>query len=210
MTKKAQTKFIFLKKKNLPKNNLKKKNKAHQYHLHIILLKIINKNPISQSKSTSPTTFFYLTKCAFVVCSSGLLTPCKSWSFYFIHFFPPRPFFIKRFKKGFITILILDDTNYFNVFFSFLQIRAPPQPKCTALWVGNVDPELVTEKQMSQLFGKCGKVASVRILAQKYCAFVNYVDPSSAVIAMEKLQVKLITFNFKIQIQIMHGLIIKC
>ena len=67
--------------------------------------------------------------------------------------------------------------------------RAPPQPKCTALWVGNVDPQLVTEKQMSQLFGKCGKVSSVRILPHKYCAFVNYMDPKSAGTAMEKLQV---------------------
>jgi len=68
------------------------------------------------------------------------------------------------------------------------QPKAPPQPKCTALWVGNVDPQLVTEKQMSQLFGKCGKVSSVRILPHKYCAFVNYMDPKSAVAAMEKLQ----------------------
>lgn len=66
--------------------------------------------------------------------------------------------------------------------------KPPPQPKCTALWVGNVDPQLVTEKQMSQLFSKCGKVSSVRILPHKYCAFVNYTDPSSAVVAMEKLQ----------------------
>ena len=65
----------------------------------------------------------------------------------------------------------------------------PPEPKCTALWVGNVDPEMVTEKQMTQLFSKCGKVNSVRILPHKYCAFVNYNDPQCAVAAMEKLQV---------------------
>jgi len=62
------------------------------------------------------------------------------------------------------------------------------EPKCTALWVGNVDPQLVTEKQMMQLFSKCGKVVSVRILPHKYCAFVNYSESTSAVAAMEKLQ----------------------
>lgn len=83
---------------------------------------------------------------------------------------------------------------YTKLVISFLVIfRAPPQPKCTALWVGNVDPQLVTEKQMSQLFGKCGKVSSVRILPHKYCAFVNYMDPKSAVAAMEKLQVNFFT-----------------
>ncbi|XP_057306307.1 uncharacterized protein LOC130644641 isoform X2 [Hydractinia symbiolongicarpus] len=63
-----------------------------------------------------------------------------------------------------------------------------PEPKCTALWVGNVDPQLVKEKQMTQLFSKCGRVSSVRILPHKYCAFVNYVEASSASLAMEKLQ----------------------
>jgi len=62
------------------------------------------------------------------------------------------------------------------------------EPKCTALWVGNVDPEMVTEKQMTQLFAKCGQVSSVRILPHKYCAFVNYVDTASAGAAMDKLQ----------------------
>lgn len=71
---------------------------------------------------------------------------------------------------------------------SVVLTKQPPEPKCTALWVGNVDPQLVTEKQMMQLFQKCGKVVSVRILPHKYCAFVNYNDPGSAVMAMEKLQ----------------------
>ena len=70
------------------------------------------------------------------------------------------------------------------------------EPKCTALWVGNVDPQLVTEKQMMQLFSKCGKVGSVRILPHKYCAFVNYSDSNSAVMAMEKLQVGIHFFYF--------------
>jgi len=79
--------------------------------------------------------------------------------------------------------------------FPYLFLREPPQPKCTALWVGNVDPGMVTEKQMGQLFSKCGKVSSVRILPHKYCAFVNYMDSKSAVLAMEKLQVRIISIK---------------
>ncbi|XP_065653385.1 coiled-coil domain-containing protein 39-like isoform X2 [Hydra vulgaris] len=62
------------------------------------------------------------------------------------------------------------------------------ESRCNAIWVGNVDPEMVTEKQMNQLFSKCGKVSSVRILPHKYCAFVNFIDPADASAAMEKLQ----------------------
>ena len=73
--------------------------------------------------------------------------------------------------------------------------RRTSEPKCTALWVGNVDPQKVTDKQMSNLFAKCGKVASVRILPHKYCAFVNYVEQNNAMKAMEKLQV--CSYNIK-------------
>ena len=63
--------------------------------------------------------------------------------------------------------------------------RRTSEPKCTALWVGNVDPQKVTDKQMSNLFAKCGKVASVRILPHKYCAFVNYVEQNNAMKAKQ-------------------------
>ncbi|XP_068220147.1 uncharacterized protein [Palaemon carinicauda] len=57
----------------------------------------------------------------------------------------------------------------------------------TSLWVGNVLPE-VTEKMLSQLFSKQGHVTSVRLLKEKYCAFVNYADKGAAGRAMETLQ----------------------
>eukprot|EP00794_Sanderia_malayensis_P005564 gene5564-6251_t len=64
----------------------------------------------------------------------------------------------------------------------------PPQQSCTALWIGNVCAHSVSEKQLTQLFSKCGKLASVRILAEKYCAFINYQNPEGASRALEKLQ----------------------
>ncbi|XP_064095440.1 stress-induced-phosphoprotein 1-like isoform X2 [Macrobrachium nipponense] len=64
----------------------------------------------------------------------------------------------------------------------------PKNPEgLTSLWVGNVLPE-VTEKMLSQLFSKKGHVTSVRLLKEKYCAFVNYADKEAAGRAMETLQ----------------------
>ncbi|XP_076042543.1 uncharacterized protein LOC143026293 isoform X2 [Oratosquilla oratoria] len=57
----------------------------------------------------------------------------------------------------------------------------------TSLWVGNVLPE-VTEKVLTQLFSKYGAVTSVRLLKEKYCAFINYADKICAGRAMEGLQ----------------------
>nr|XP_027212766.1 uncharacterized protein LOC113805895 isoform X2 [Penaeus vannamei]XP_027212767.1 uncharacterized protein LOC113805895 isoform X2 [Penaeus vannamei] len=57
----------------------------------------------------------------------------------------------------------------------------------TSLWVGNVVPD-VTEKVLSQLFSKQGHVTSVRLLKEKYCAFVNYANKAAAGRAMEALQ----------------------
>ncbi|XP_065071411.1 uncharacterized protein LOC135696066 isoform X1 [Rhopilema esculentum] len=60
--------------------------------------------------------------------------------------------------------------------------------RCTALWVGNVNSLSVTEKQLNQLFSKYGKLVSVRLLPEKYCAFINYQLPEDAGKALEKLQ----------------------
>ncbi|XP_064629906.1 nucleolin-like isoform X2 [Lineus longissimus] len=57
----------------------------------------------------------------------------------------------------------------------------------TALWVGNVLPE-VSEKKLTQMFAKFGAVTSVRCLPEKYCAFVNFKSKESAGRAMHTLQ----------------------
>lgn len=64
----------------------------------------------------------------------------------------------------------------------------PKNPQgLTSLWVGNVLPE-VTEKELQKLFSKYGHVSSVRQLKEKFCAFVNFTDSSSAGRAMTGLQ----------------------
>lgn len=59
---------------------------------------------------------------------------------------------------------------------------------CRSLWVGNVNPEEVSERHLLQLFSRCGRVDTVRILPKRFCAFVNYDKAESAAIALEKLQ----------------------
>ncbi|XP_063854128.1 uncharacterized protein LOC135096524 isoform X2 [Scylla paramamosain] len=69
-----------------------------------------------------------------------------------------------------------------------LKGHSPQNPEgLTSLWVGNVVPE-VTEKSLSQLFAKHGEVTSVRVLKDKYCAFVNFTTKTAAGRAMEALQ----------------------
>ena len=60
---------------------------------------------------------------------------------------------------------------------------------CRSLWVGNINPEEVSERHLLQLFSRCGRVDNVRILPKRFCAFVNYDKAESATLALEKLQV---------------------
>ncbi|BFZ02346.1 hypothetical protein BsWGS_05384 [Bradybaena similaris] len=64
----------------------------------------------------------------------------------------------------------------------------PTNPEgLTALWVGNVLPA-VTEKKLTLLFSKYGQVTSIRLLPEKYCAFVNFKTKEAAGRAMHQLQ----------------------
>ncbi|XP_063048200.1 uncharacterized protein zgc:123010 isoform X2 [Engraulis encrasicolus] len=55
-----------------------------------------------------------------------------------------------------------------------------------SLWVGNVTTEL-TEKHLKDLFKTCGEIDSVRVLHERFCAFVNYKTPTMAARALERL-----------------------
>ncbi|XP_065919574.1 uncharacterized protein [Dysidea avara] len=57
-----------------------------------------------------------------------------------------------------------------------------------SLWIGNVNPERVTESQLAELFGRHGRVVSVRILPEKHCAFVNYENAHTASSVLNALQ----------------------
>ncbi|XP_053477216.1 uncharacterized protein zgc:123010 isoform X2 [Ictalurus furcatus] len=66
-----------------------------------------------------------------------------------------------------------------------------PGSPCPSLWVGNVTTEL-TEKHLWDLFKNHGEIESIRVLHERFCAFVNFRNASMAARAMEKLNGHLI------------------
>lgn len=61
-----------------------------------------------------------------------------------------------------------------------------PGSPCPSLWVGNVTTEL-TEKHLWDIFILYGEIESVRVLHERFCAFVNFKNANMAARAMEKL-----------------------
>ncbi|XP_056128403.1 tetratricopeptide repeat protein 31 isoform X2 [Rhinichthys klamathensis goyatoka] len=57
---------------------------------------------------------------------------------------------------------------------------------CNSLWVGNVTTEL-TEKHLRDLFKSYGEIDSIRVLHERFCAFVNFKNANMASRAMENL-----------------------
>ncbi|GAA6230778.1 STI1-like protein isoform X1 [Lates japonicus] len=58
---------------------------------------------------------------------------------------------------------------------------------CRSLWVGNITLE-VTERDIWDLFKMFGEIESIRVLHERFCAFVNFKSASMAARALEKLQ----------------------
>ncbi|MED6253380.1 hypothetical protein ATANTOWER_027991 [Ataeniobius toweri] len=61
-----------------------------------------------------------------------------------------------------------------------------PGSPCPSLWVGNVTTE-ITEKHLWDLFKMHGDIESIRVLHERFCAFVNFRNANMAARAMEKL-----------------------
>lgn len=61
-----------------------------------------------------------------------------------------------------------------------------PESPCPSLWVGNVTTE-ITEKHLWDLFKMYGDIESIRVLHERFCAFVNFRNANMATRAMEKL-----------------------
>lgn len=61
-----------------------------------------------------------------------------------------------------------------------------PGSPCPSLWVGNVTTEL-TEKHLWDIFKMHGEIESVRVLHERFCAFVNFKNANMAARAMEKV-----------------------
>ncbi|XP_033119432.1 heat shock protein sti1 homolog [Anneissia japonica] len=86
-------------------------------------------------------------------------------------------------------IYISDEEDYIMQTLQENKIDARNPENLTSLWIGNVQPT-VTEKHLQELFSQWGAVTSIRMLPEKYCAFVNFKSAPSASMALEKLQGK--------------------
>ncbi|XP_029465975.1 protein STIP1 homolog isoform X3 [Rhinatrema bivittatum] len=60
---------------------------------------------------------------------------------------------------------------------------------CSSLWVGNITIQ-VKEKQLRDLFKNFGEIDSIRLLCERFCAFVNFKCPTAAARALDELQGK--------------------
>ncbi|KAL1005715.1 hypothetical protein UPYG_G00063080 [Umbra pygmaea] len=58
---------------------------------------------------------------------------------------------------------------------------------CPSLWVGNITTDL-TEERLWELFETCGEIESIRVLHERFCAFVNFKNANMAARALERLQ----------------------
>ncbi|KAL1918707.1 uncharacterized protein VTP21DRAFT_2729 [Calcarisporiella thermophila] len=58
------------------------------------------------------------------------------------------------------------------------------------VYVGGIDPALVTEAKLREDFGEFGEVELVNILREKNCAFVNFTSIASAIKAVEGIRVR--------------------
>ena len=63
-----------------------------------------------------------------------------------------------------------------------------PTLQLKSLWVGNINSPDITEELLHELFGRYGAVTSIRVIHERWCAFVNYSEEQSAAAALEALQ----------------------
>lgn len=72
----------------------------------------------------------------------------------------------------------------------------PPQPPVSAqiptrsLWIGNLDPEMTTQ-ELLHIFHTYGAIESLRLLPDKECGFVNFVEKDNAIRAMDDVRNRL-------------------
>ncbi|KAE8590674.1 hypothetical protein XENTR_v10018153 [Xenopus tropicalis] len=63
------------------------------------------------------------------------------------------------------------------------------ETQSASLWVGNITDQ-ITEKQLRDLFKSYGEIHSIRLLGERFCAFVNFKCVAAAAKALDALQGK--------------------
>lgn len=79
----------------------------------------------------------------------------------------------------------LDETGEEELLF----LNELSETQSCSLWVGNVTDH-ITEKQLRDLFKCYGEIHSIRLLGERFCAFVNFKCPIATARALEALQGK--------------------
>ncbi|KAJ2090217.1 hypothetical protein IW140_002142 [Coemansia sp. RSA 1813] len=77
-------------------------------------------------------------------------------------------------------------TRQHSAEFDFAMMHSGDGVPTRSLWVGNVDPGLSSQDLIS-IFGKYGRVESLRLLPDKECAFVNFLRVDDAIHAKEDM-----------------------
>jgi len=63
----------------------------------------------------------------------------------------------------------------------------PANPDIKTLYISNIPTEIVTEEDLRQVFEKYGQLKDLRLMVKSRCAFINYLERSSAESAAENL-----------------------
>ncbi|KAM8923941.1 tetratricopeptide repeat protein 31 isoform 2-T2 [Pelodytes ibericus] len=71
----------------------------------------------------------------------------------------------------------------------FFLLNCLSEAQSSSLWVGNITDQ-ITEKQLRDLFKCYGEIHSIRLLGERFCAFVNFKCPTAAAKALDALQGK--------------------
>ncbi|XP_044153366.1 tetratricopeptide repeat protein 31-like isoform X2 [Bufo gargarizans] len=79
----------------------------------------------------------------------------------------------------------LDETGEEELLF----LNELSETQSCSLWVGNITDQ-ITEKQLRDLFKCYGEIVSIRLLVERFCAFVNFTCPLATARALEALQGK--------------------
>ncbi|KAJ2670305.1 hypothetical protein GGI25_005887 [Coemansia spiralis] len=77
-------------------------------------------------------------------------------------------------------------TRQLSADFDFSMASSGDSVPTRSLWVGNVDPGL-SSQDLIAIFGKYGRVESLRLLPDKECAFVNFLRVEDAIRAKEDM-----------------------
>ncbi|XP_038678274.1 tetratricopeptide repeat protein 31 isoform X1 [Scyliorhinus canicula] len=96
---------------------------------------------------------------------------------------------VLNFQESHLGTLEMPEEEDHLFLINFPIIEDQTELPCASLWIGNVTVH-VKEKQLKDLFRIYGEIESIRVLHERFCAFVNFKCHMAAAKALEALQGK--------------------